>query len=149
MAYLPRTVSATGKIRAQSAAFLPITGNPLTATRTSNAATSNYSIVGPLSGLANVPSQNFQLIPNGVTANDTVTFSDGGAGGVFNPTSLTQINSGTVQTFTYTPMGTGVYPLTLTSSTPLTINGNGFYYTATTNAGAGGTTINYIFGSEG
>ena len=148
--YVARTVSVgAGKVRAQSAAFSTITGSPFNLTR-NTAANSSYVVAGPLMGVSGVASTNFTVTPKGVTANDTITFSDGGAGGTFNPTSLTWTNSALVQTFSYTPASSGVRQITLTSSTPLTINGNGFYYTAVAApvvVVGGGTT--YIFGSEG
>ena len=130
--YIARVVSAPPAfpIRAQSAAFATITGNPRSFTRTT-AASASYVIAGPLSGLAGVASAIFTVTPKGVEASDTLTFSDGGNGGSFSPTSIVYSASALIQTFTYTPVVAGVYPLTITSASGRTFTGNGVYYTAT------------------
>jgi hypothetical protein len=73
-----------------------------------------YSVSGPSSGNNGAASTNFTLTPNASTT-DTVTPSDGGAGGTFTPSSFT-FSSGTAQTFTYTPDVSGAISLTFTSA---------------------------------
>ncbi|HUZ75817.1 MAG TPA: hypothetical protein VMU87_22750 [Stellaceae bacterium] len=59
---------------------------------------------------------NFTITPNATpSSSTTVSFSDGGAGGTFTPSSLTFTTS-TAQTFTYTPAGAAVTPITLTAT---------------------------------
>jgi hypothetical protein len=88
-----------------------------------------YSVSGPTSGNVGVASTNFTLTP-AATTTDTVTPSDGGAGGTFTPTSLSWAASAAAKTFTYTPATTGPISLTVTSANGGVITGSPLSYTA-------------------
>lgn len=55
---------------------------------------------------------------------DTITFSDGGAGGTFSPSTLT-VDSPSLQTVTYTNATAGTYTITATSGAGGTVWGSG------------------------
>jgi len=95
-----------------------------------------YSVSGPATGVSGTPSTNFTLTPAAATL-DTITLSDGGAGGTFTPASLT-ISSASAVTFTYTPLSTGVITLTLTSLNGFTITGSPLTYTSTSSYSVSG-----------
>ena len=73
-----------------------------------------YALSGPTSGYVGNAAA-YAITPNSVTT-DTITFSDGGAGGTFGPTSLTFTASSATQTFSYTPASVGTKTLTVTSA---------------------------------
>jgi hypothetical protein len=57
---------------------------------------------------------NLTITPN-LAYTDTITFSDGGVGGTFNPASLSWTVSSSPMTFTYTPPSTGTCTVELKS----------------------------------
>jgi hypothetical protein len=84
---------------------------------------------GPASGQASQP-VTFTVTPSLATV-DTITFSDGGAGGTFTPTSLTfSSSSGAAQSFTYTSSGSGVKSLSIHSANGNTLAGSPFSFHA-------------------
>ena len=91
-----------------------------------NAATSasivGYTLSGPDSGLVGNPLA-YALTPAG-TITDVITFSDGGAGGTFFPSSITLTNTSVVQTFSYTPASSGTKTLTITSADRNAVTGS-------------------------
>ncbi len=82
----------------------------------------NYTLTGPGVGFVGYAIA-YALTPSGIP-NDTITFSDGGGGGTFYPSSLQITNSALVQTFGYVPGSSGTKTLTLTSSDGGTITGS-------------------------
>ncbi len=82
-----------------------------------------YELTGPTS-VASGSAGLFTLAPTATISSDTITFSDGGAGGAFAPTSLTFTSTLTPKTFTYTPAIPGLLTLTLASSASNTIGAN-------------------------
>ena len=88
------------------------------------------TVTGPSSGINGTASTNFTVTPAGIDT-DTVTFSDGGHGGTFTPSSLTFSASSAAQTFTYTPTIAGSITLTLTSGNGATVTGSPLTYTVT------------------
>lgn len=66
------------------------------------------------------------LAPSGTIASDTITFSDGGHGGTFGPSSLTFTSAAAGQVFSYSNATPGTYTLTLTSSGSNPIVGSPF-----------------------
>jgi hypothetical protein len=86
-----------------------------------------YSVSGPTSGNVGAASASFTLTPNASTT-DTITFSDGGKGGTFTPTSLTFSASATAQTFAYTPAVSGAISLALTSANGGAVSGSPLSY---------------------
>lgn len=79
------------------------------------------TFTGPSSGVVSTASTNFTVAANGtLSANNTVTPSDGGAGGTFTPATVTLTSSATSATFTYTPASTGNKTLSVTNSGGLT-----------------------------
>jgi hypothetical protein len=73
-----------------------------------------YTLTGPSVGTVG-NALVYTLTPGGTTT-DVITFSDGGAGGSFAPSTLTITNSSSAQTFSYTPAVTGTTTLTVTST---------------------------------
>lgn len=94
-----------------------------------------YTLTGPTSGSVGVPSSNFTVTPNGpLSGGDSVTMSDGGAGGTFTPVSPLSFaaSSSTGQTFTYTPASAGAVTITVVSATlGLPVTGSPITFTAT------------------
>ena len=82
----------------------------------------NFTLSGPTNVLVGV-SSTYTLTPVSTTS-DTITFSDGGAGGTFTPNSLSFGNSSAPQSFTYTPAEAGSPSLALTSADGATITGS-------------------------
>jgi hypothetical protein len=72
------------------------------------------SFSGPGSCQVGAVSGNYYVIPNGLFTG-TVTPSDGGAGGVFTPSSLSWSAENAYKTFTYTPAVTGTLSISLTN----------------------------------
>ncbi len=92
----------------------------------------SYTLTGPGVGLSGIASSPFTVTP-GAAATDTITFSDGGAGGTFVPTSFTFANSSAAQTVQYTPPATGsTFTLTFTSAAGGAIAGSPLAYTIVT-----------------
>jgi hypothetical protein len=118
--------TGTITITLTSGTSYPITGSPASYSSTSV----GYTLTGPASGFTGAMSTNFTLTPSGTIPSDTVTLSDGGAGGTFAPTSLTLTSSSSSQTFTYTPAVAGFLTLTATSGDGGSITGSPFTYDA-------------------
>ena len=89
-----------------------------------------YTLTGPTTGVKGVASTSFTLTPSG-SVTDSVTLSDGGAGGVFSPASPLSFSGAGARTFTYTPPTSGTHTLTLTSAAGDVITGSPWTYTAT------------------
>ncbi len=66
----------------------------------------------------------FTVSPNDQVTSDTVTLSDGGAGGAFSLSSLTFTSSSTAQIFTYTPTTSGTIALTAASGSGTPVTGS-------------------------
>jgi hypothetical protein len=75
-----------------------------------------YVFSGPSGGFKGDASVNFTITPSLFVISDTVTLSDGGAGGTFSHTTLTWTNSAAAQTFTYTAAMLGPITITATST---------------------------------
>jgi hypothetical protein len=106
-----------------------------------------YTLTGPTTGATGVASITFTLTPNGpLGGNDSITLSDGGAGGTFSPTSPLSGTSGSSSalTFTYTAASAGAKTLTVTSATlGLSVTGSPATYTASTQTNADDANIAY------
>jgi hypothetical protein len=89
----------------------------------------SYTLIGPITGGQNVASTSFSVQPSGLVT-DTITFSDGGAGGTFAPTSLSWSSSGAALPFTYTPKSAGAITITLTSGASYSVTGSPTIYTS-------------------
>ena len=95
------------------------------------AATTTYNLSGPSTATVTVASSPFTVLPPSAGVTDTITFSDGGKGGTFSPTSLSfSSGSNLGQTFTYTPAVTGAITLTLTSGASTPVTGSPFALTS-------------------
>lgn len=88
-----------------------------------------FTLSGPTGGTVGVASAAFTLTPSSTTT-DVVTFSDGGAGGTFSPTSLTWTSSSAAKTFTYTAASSGTNAITPTSQDGAPIGGSPFSFFA-------------------
>ena len=82
----------------------------------------SYSLAGPGSVTAGEGAA-FTLTPIGSTS-DTVTFSDGGHGGTFSPTSLSWSNNSQPRQVAYTNATAGTYSIGATSGNGYTIAGS-------------------------
>ena len=116
-----------------------IAGSPVTLTVSAK----GYTLSGPMSGYVGNPLA-YALTPSGFTT-DTITFSDGGAGGTFNPPSITFADSSSVQSFSYTPASVGTKTLTIMSADggtiaglPITLSVSRVNYTLT------GSTVGFV-----
>jgi hypothetical protein len=132
--YTPAT-AGTKTITLVSSDGGSISGEP--ATLTASAVGLTLSAPSPSSGVVLVASANFTLTPAEAT-NDTITFSDGGKGGTFTPTSLTFTTASTApQTFTYTPaIVAPSLTITAISANGGTITDNGETYASLGNPGS-------------
>lgn len=131
--------------------------HPITRTTTATAVTMS----GPTSGTVGTPSTNFTVGANGtISGTVVVTPSDGGAGGTFNPTSVS-ISSGTpTATFTYTASSSGAKTISVTNNGSLT-NPSNITYTASvaaatavtmtgpTSGAVGSPSTNFTVGANG
>lgn len=107
------------------------------------AAATAVTLSGPTSGAAGAASGNFTVSVNGSLSSPvTVTFSDGGAGGTFTPSSVTLDSSTPSATATYTAASGGAKTISVTNSGGLT-NPSSITYTAT----APDTTVPTLTGS--
>lgn len=94
------------------------------------------SLTGPTSGNVNTASTAFTVALSPVGSNysgtDTVTPSDGGAGGTFSPASVQLTQAAPSATFTYTPSTTGIRTISVTNSGSATTLSNpaGISYTS-------------------
>jgi hypothetical protein len=123
---------------------------PTTARWLSVPSTPSYTLSGPSSGNINVTSTNFTVHPNiSITGTDTITFSDGGKGGTFTPSSLSWSGSGADNTFTYKPVVSGLITLTLTSSNSYVVTNSPFAYTSLSTALSGPPNYNLQGGITG
>lgn len=94
------------------------------------------NLTGPTLGRVSSPSAVFTATINGSAPSAvTVTPSDGGNGGVFNPTSLSLTTASPTGTFTYTAASTGVKTISVTNTGSLA-NGTPISYTASLTASA-------------
>lgn len=84
-----------------------------------------YNVAGPPEGLKGQPTPIY-VTPVSPLAADTVTFSDGGNGGTFNPASLTFGTAPGFQIVTYTNNTPGTYQITITSGAGGIVNGSPF-----------------------
>ena len=113
-------------ITATGSPTIAVTGSPLSLT-VNSAATASMS--GPSIATVGVPSSNFTVQPN-LTWTGTITPSDGGAGGTFNPASLSWLSASNAQTFTYTPVTAGAIVISASGSPAITISGSPITITA-------------------
>lgn len=97
------------------------------------------NLSGPSTGTVNTPSANFSVVLP-FTMADTITLSDGGAGGTFSTgTTLSPtLNGATTLTFTYTSVTTSPVVITITPASAMPVTGNAATYTA-----SGGATTTY------
>ena len=107
----------TRTITATSAAGHSVVGSPCTLT-----ATVTLSLSAPSWLYEGVPAT-LTFTPTATTT-DTVTLSDGGAGGTFTPASLSWVASSTPLTATYTAATTGTIAISATSSDGATVTGS-------------------------
>ncbi len=138
--FTPTSLSWTASAAAKTFTYTPATEGHKNLTLTSTGgntvfsspwpynATISLKLTGPSSGLEGSPSANFTVTPSAATV-DSITFSDGGAGGTFSPNPLALSGAGAVN-FTYTPGSAGTITLTLTSGDGATISGSPFTYTS-------------------
>lgn len=97
---------------------------------TVNAAATAVTLTGPTTGTVNAASSNFTVGANGgIVGTITVTPSDGGAGGTFNPTSINLTSGSPTGTFTYTATSSGAKTISVTNNAALT-NPSSITYTA-------------------
>lgn len=89
-----------------------------------------YTVTGPNVGVSGSISGQFTVTPGAFVGSDTITLSDGGAGGTFSPTSLVFFNTSAPMVFNYTNATTSLPTITLTSSVGGTITGSPWTYTA-------------------
>jgi hypothetical protein len=91
------------------------------------------TMTGPTTGTAGVASSNFTVALSPVGSNlsgtNTITPSDGGAGGTFTPTSVGLTQGSPSATFTYTAASAGAKTISVTNSSGLT-NPSPITYTA-------------------
>ena len=92
-----------------------------------------YSLTGPSGGVQGIPSTPFSVTPNQAST-DTITLSDGGAGGTFTPASLTFTGSSAPQTFTYTPSIAGTIEISAVSAGSHVVHGSPLAYTSTSSS---------------
>lgn len=90
---------------------------------TAQVAATSYQWSGATSGSPGVASSPIVLTANGWVSTDTVTFSDGGAGGIFTPASIVVTSSSAPIQTQYTPStnASGTITLTATSLSNLTM----------------------------
>jgi hypothetical protein len=102
-----------------------VTGSPWTYT----VSASGYTLSGATTGTVGVASAAIDLTPNAIVTSDTVTPSDGGAGGTFTPSTLSWTASSAEQSFGYTGLTAGTPSLTFSSSAGLTVTGSPLRFT--------------------
>ena len=90
----------------------------------------NYTVRGPSVGCVGYAIA-YAFTPTGTTT-DTLTLSDGGAGGTFYPSSLVISNSSSVQSVSYVPGSNGTKTLTFASMDGGTITSSPITLSATT-----------------
>ena len=109
-----------GSAGAKTITLISLNGNSIggsPATYTPFAPATGYAIGGSTATIVNVASGAISFTPNGyVTGPDTVTPSDGGAGGAFTPSTLTFSNTSNAQTATYLSAEPGTVTFTAHSS---------------------------------
>jgi hypothetical protein len=101
----------------------------------------------PTGAMAGQASGNFTVTPNG-NYTGTITPSDGGAGGTFNPASLTWAGTATAKTFTYTASTSGNKSITATGNPALTAPG-AITFAAIAAASSSGTLHRDMYGGLG
>lgn len=124
------TVNVTGRtpgstvqfrVRAKDAAANVSTPALASAVTMSSSPATAATLSGPSSGQINVASTVFTAGVNGTLSSNVIhTPSDGGAGGVFSPTTVTSTPGALTATFTYTPASTGVKTISLSNNGGLT-----------------------------
>ena len=107
--YTPST-AGTKTLTITSADGGVVTASPVTLT----VSAVGYSLTGPTRGFVGAPLQ-YTLVPASNTT-DVITFSDGGVGGSFSPSSLVLAGTSAPQMFFYTPGTVGTKTLTITSA---------------------------------
>ena len=107
----------TRAITVTSSAGHHVSGSPWTLT-----ATVTLSLSGPSLVDETVPAT-LTVTPTTATT-DTVTLSDGGAGGTFTPSTLSWVASGSPRTATYTAASAGTITISATSSSGATVTGS-------------------------
>lgn len=108
--------------------------NPNAVVYTATAAPATaITMTGPINGVVGVASSNYSvtLSPTGGTVASpvTVTPSDAGGGGAFNPTTVSLTTAAPNATFTYTPVSSGAKTISVTNNGGLT-NPSAMTYTA-------------------
>jgi hypothetical protein len=91
------------------------------------------ALTGPTTGAVGTPSSNFSVTPDfgGPASNSVLTFSDGGLGGTFTPSSGTiSASSTSAFTFTYTAEASGPATISITNSVGIAQTGSPIVYTA-------------------
>ena len=83
--------------------------------QSSSSAATTYTLTGPDGATVSAGPVSFMVIPDG-SYTGTVTPSDGGRGGTFNPPSLSWTGISTPQSFTYMPASAGTVTVSTTSS---------------------------------
>lgn len=123
------TFNATGASSGISATAVAI--KPYSANATA------FTLSGPSTGPVSAASSAFTVAPNSgsLAVAETVTLSDGGAGGTFTPATLSFAMGATAgQTFTYTPASAGTVTITATASPALGTAPTASYTAVTTSS---------------
>ena len=124
--FTPSSLSWSASASPQTFTYTPAVNGTIALTLTSGGsyavkgspwsylAATTYTLTGPTSQTGIGASSNFTVTP-AATTTDSITLSDGGAGGTFTPSSLSWSSSSSAKTFTYTPPSVGTFTLTLTA----------------------------------
>ncbi len=101
----------------------------------------SYATGGATSGTVGTPSANISVTPSATIGSDTITISDGGAGGTITPSTLTFSASSAGQNFTYNAASAGSKTLTLTSADGYSITGSPITFIASNPVSTTGAAI--------
>jgi hypothetical protein len=138
--FSPSSLVWAGSAKAKTFTYTPATPGVRTISIANDAGVSNpsgvtftvaaYTLTGPSTGAVDQASADFTVTPNSVFTG-TITPNDGGAGGTFNPTSLTWSNTSGAKTFTYKASTTGARTISTTNPDGLS-DPTGISFTART-----------------
>lgn len=121
-------------------------GNPAVVTyAASSGGATALTLSGPSTGVRNAASSDFTVAANGaLTANRTVTPSDGGAGGTFTPAAIVLTPAATSGVFTYKPASLGAKSISISNDGTL-INPAALPYASTLSPTNSLNTANAVF----
>jgi hypothetical protein len=118
------TQPATNGVRDLVGNLMATFPSALSITDNVSATATGLSMTGPTSGTVGTASSNFTValapVGSSFAGTDTVTPSDGGAGGTFNPTSFPLTQASPSATFTYTAASSGAKTISISDSSGLT-----------------------------